>query len=104
MTEEKATKEEVIELTPQHIREGQAGFKDYEMANCNECGYNGYCGVKKRILPWFGSFWFIIPVAVMLAPLGGLGVIFAICLGGARVLYTRYLIVCPNCKSELLKK
>ena len=104
MTEEKATKEEVIELTPQHIREGQAGFKDYEMANCSECGYTGYCGVQKTIIPWFGSFWFIIPIAAFFGIFGGIGFVFGLCLGGARVLYTHYEVVCPNCKSVLLKK
>lgn len=71
-------------------------YKKTEDCFCLECGYDGLMGVQKTIVPWYLSWWVLIPVL-----LTGIGIIPGIILGIWRFIAEKQQLVCPNCNSTL---
>ena len=70
-----------------------------------ECGYNGIMGIIKEIIPWSLSYWFIIPLAVIVYFLFGISVaVTIIILVIFRYFSKKYYVECPSCKKILRTK
>lgn len=71
-------------------------FERHEQAFCLHCGYDGLMGVEKRWLPWYMTWWVIIPLLISSA-----GIVPAIALWWNRASSVRFHVRCPNCNAGL---
>lgn len=65
---------------------------------CLFCGYKGMMGMVKVTVPWYLSWWVIVPLV-----LTGIGLVPAVLLGVIRGNAGRALVDCPNCGRRLLQ-
>lgn len=63
---------------------------------CLICGYNGLMGVEETLVPWYVTWWVLIPIF-----LTGIGIIPALLLGFFRASVTENIVRCPNCDNHL---
>jgi hypothetical protein len=71
-------------------------YKKTAKVLCIQCGYDGLMGFKNSKVPWYLSYWVLIPICFT-----GIGIIPAILLGIWREFSKREHYVCPNCDSIL---
>lgn len=84
---------------PKHIRDGLKEFTSHHNSlTCLECGYTGPMGIKKKVVPWYASAWFII--ALLITSGGSLFIIAGI-LVIIRIKVTKKIVNCPNCRNDL---
>jgi hypothetical protein len=88
---------ERVSILPQEIREKLSRYKQFHQnATCEECGYVGKMGVVKTHVPWYVTWWVIIPLCFT-----GIGIIGGVILGFLRGLKTVYEADCPNCDKRI---
>ncbi len=63
---------------------------------CLECGYNGLMGIEGKHVPWYLTWWVLIPIL-----LTGVGFVPALALGIWRGVSVKKTVRCPNCDSQL---
>ncbi len=85
-----------IDNTDPRILNELRKYKKTAKVRCVQCKYNGLMGFKKRKIPWYLSWWVLIPICFT-----GIGIIPAILLGIWRTLATKERYVCPNCLSMM---
>ena len=94
------------DLTPE-LREELKKFQTHTNMHCLECGYTGLMGVTGKIIPWYLTWWILIPLS-MVGSLFGLGIIGSIILGAilgfARNLFLKAKATCPSCKKNLIAR
>ena len=90
-------KKKIPEQTNPEILKKLRNYKKTENCFCLECGYDGLMGIEKQIIPWYLTWWVIIPII-----LTGIGIIPAIFLGIWRAYSEKKQVVCPNCDSTLI--
>lgn len=83
---------------PIEIRQELKNYDEFIFLLCLECGYEGQMGVIKKEIPWYLTWWVLLPIL-----LTGIGTIPAILLGVWRGFSTRHRVVCPSCKNTLLQ-
>lgn len=83
----------------EQIRHELKKYDEFVELKCLECGYVGDMGVIQKVVPWYFTWWVLIPVL-----LTGIGTIPAIGLGICRYISTKHRVVCPSCKEVLLHK
>ncbi len=71
-------------------------YDEHSTVLCLECGYNGLMGVEGKHVPWYLTWWVLIPIL-----LTGVGTIPAIALGLWRGFSVKETVRCPNCDSQL---
>lgn len=88
---------------------------EHVQAFCLECGYEGPMGVLRRVIPWYLSYWALIPAGAIawqaagsyLVLRSGIGaswwilVIIFVVLFGIRMARTQTVMLCPACGAEL---
>jgi hypothetical protein len=85
-------------VIPAEIRQELKKYDEILTLSCLECGYEGQMGVIGTEIPWYLTWWVLIPLF-----LTGVGVIPAVGLGIWRSVETRHKVVCPSCKNVLLQ-
>jgi len=81
------------------IRQVLKQYNELIELNCLECGYVGQMGVIKAKIPWYLTWWVLIPVL-----LTGIGFIPAFFLGLWRLVSTKHTVECPSCRKTLITK
>lgn len=71
-------------------------FEKHHQAFCLQCGYDGLMGIEKRCLPWYLTWWVIIPMLV-----SSVGIVPGIALWLNRSGALRFHVKCPNCEASL---
>ena len=89
----------ILPPTAESIRAMLKGYDTLIMLGCLECGYNGKMGVVGKQIPWYLTWWVLVPLICT-----GIGLIPAIFLGIWRYSETRHFAVCPACRRKLLQK
>lgn len=93
-------------VLPENIRKNLKMYEQHRHMTCLECGYVGLVGVKKAVPPALLSWFVLIPVIVFMTFILSLGMIHSLILGTffglIRVIFSQYLVVCPNCEKELI--
>ena len=72
------------------------GYDEHSSILCLECGYEGLMGVEGKRVPWYLTWWVLIPIC-----LTGIGIVPAFLLGFLRYSLTKERVRCPNCGSQL---
>ena len=89
----------ILPPTPESIRSMLKGYDALIALECLECGYEGKMGVVGKQVPWYLTWWVLIPLCFT-----GIGIIPAVFLGVWRYSETRHFAVCPACRKKLLQK
>jgi len=91
-------------ILPEKIRKNLKVHEQHRHMTCLECGYVGLVGVKKAVPPALLSWFILIPAIIFVTFIMGTfhGVIFGIFVGLIRVIFSQYLVVCPNCEQEII--
>jgi hypothetical protein len=85
-----------VPVLPQDIRNNIIKYKKrHNKVTCYECGYVGPMGIIKEHVPWYVSWWIIIPFT-----LGG--IILGLLLVFLRHFEITYEVDCPNCDKLVL--
>lgn len=71
-------------------------FDRHQQAFCLYCGYDGLMGVEKRWLPWYLTWWVIIPLLIT-----SIGWVVAIALWWQRGPSLKFRVRCPHCNTGL---
>ncbi len=82
--------------SPESIRAELRRYDKHISLICLECGYNGLMGVVKTTVPWYFSYWVLVPLF-----LTGIGLLPALILGILAGLSQKCTTVCPACKRTL---
>lgn len=90
---------------PEPILESLRQFNKHTNCTCLHCGYVGLMGIKEEIVPWYASWWTFLAACVIALPFVSayaviVGCVFAV----IRFTSLRKLILCPNCKTDLIIK
>ncbi len=96
-TEYPSEKIERVAVLPERIRDKLRNYQRVEEITCRECGYVGLMGIVKHHVPWYYSWWILIPLL-----LTGVGTVVAILLGIGRAMSTRTEADCPNCDTRVI--
>ena len=101
--------EKTVEYSADVLEELRKYESHEEVQLCLECGYSGLMGLVREEIPWFVSWWILIPVFLILGgSLGGYGLIGAFIAGVVlqiiRSAYRKRIVVCPKCKNSLTLK
>ena len=81
----------------QILRELKKHEDHYPNATCLDCGYEGIAGVVGAIVPWYVTWWVIIPLCFT-----AIGLLGGFILGLARASQTKMICECPQCGSNSL--
>lgn len=79
------------------LRELKKHEEHYDKATCLDCGYEGIAGVVGKKIPWYVTWWVIVPVCFT-----GIGIIGGLILGLIRASQIKGICECPNCRSNHL--
>lgn len=71
-------------------------FERHQQAFCLHCGYDGLMGVEKRWLPWYMTWWVILPLLI-----SSVGIVPAIALWWNRASSLKFHLRCPHCNAGL---
>lgn len=89
---------ERVSVLPEAVRLKLRNYKEIvQSVTCGECGYVGRMGVVKRHVPWYLTWWVLIPLCCT-----GIGFIPATVLGAIRGLSEKYEVDCPHCSVRLV--
>lgn len=91
---------QTVHLAPGNSDEIRANLRPYSKhisRMCLDCGYEGLMGVTDTRVPWYLTFWIIVPVICT-----GIGIIPAICLFVWRDFATVQEVRCPACSAYLI--
>ena len=83
----------------QSIRDELKQHDKFITTLCLECGYNGLMGVVKEKIPWYLSWWVLVPLL-----LTGSGILPVIGLMIWRLESTKTFVVSPSCKKTLVQR
>jgi hypothetical protein len=82
---------------PDRVRLNLKKFSNHrDDVTCLECGYRGLMGITRKVVPWYASWFVIIPLCMT-----GVGIIGAFILGMFRTTRTKVFCFCPNCQQEI---
>jgi hypothetical protein len=81
----------------QVLRELRKHEEHYQNATCLDCRYEGIAGVVGRNVPWYVTWWVIIPLCFT-----GIGIIGGLILGLFRASQIKPICECPQCASNSL--
>ncbi len=89
------------------VRQNLKKFTVHTNMTCFECGYSGLMGVTKIIVPWYVSWWFVLPMFFILS-LFGIGLIGLIVIGVVfgilRNAVMKKETECPSCNTQLTQR
>ena len=84
---------------PDNVRVELRKYDNLTEFSCLECGYSGLMGVVGKHVPWYLTWWVLVPLFMT-----GIGIIPAIGLGVWRSSSTKLEVVCPSCKNNLIQR
>jgi hypothetical protein len=95
---------EAEERIPARIRQNLKRHEEHRGCTCLDCGYSGLMGVKKHMVPWYGSYWTASLALVAAFISGWYMLVWAIPLVLMGRFAERYLLACPSCNTELVSR